>query len=71
MEKRVRHVHLRSKLHERGEWHNRRYVFFPWLNVSGKWLEKAGFRTGDQVAIEVSDGKLTITKAHGDGATGN
>jgi len=51
MEKRVRHVHLRSKLHERGEWHNRRYVFFPWLNVSGKWLEKAGFRTGDQVAI--------------------
>jgi hypothetical protein len=43
----------------------------PWLNVSGKWLEKAGFRTGDQVAIEVSEGKLIITKAQGDGVTGN
>lgn len=25
----------------------------PWLNVSGVWLEQAGFRIGDQVKITV------------------
>jgi len=63
MEKHVRIVHLYDKLHERGEWWCRRYVCFPWLNVSGKWLLDAGFKKGDRVAIEVQQGKLTITKA--------
>ena len=32
----------------------------PWLNVSGLWLEKAGFNIGLQVQIIVRDQELVI-----------
>jgi hypothetical protein len=33
---------------------------FPMLRLSGNWLEDAGFRTGDPIAVEVQDGRLII-----------
>jgi toxic protein SymE len=32
----------------------------PWLNVSGLWLERAGFRMGDQVEITINNQQLII-----------
>lgn len=32
----------------------------PWLNVSGVWLEQAGFNIGLQVEITVRDQELII-----------
>lgn len=32
----------------------------PWLNVSGVWLEQAGFSAGDQVEITVRKHQLII-----------
>ena len=39
----------------------------PWLNLSGLWLERAGFRTGDRVEIRVTNHQLVITNctSHG------
>lgn len=43
------------------------YKEVPWLNVSGQWLQKAGFKIGDAVEIVVEDNVLTIKNAgHGD-----
>lgn len=36
----------------------------PWLNVSGLWLEQAGFNIGDQLRINVENNKLIITNQH-------
>lgn len=33
----------------------------PWLNISGRWLEAAGFKTGDRVEIQVTNHQLVIT----------
>lgn len=40
----------------------------PWLNVSGVWLEQAGFNVGDAVEITIENKMLTIKNiaAHGD-----
>jgi len=35
----------------------------PWLNVSGVWLEQAGFSIGKQVEITVSQNELIIKPA--------
>ncbi len=32
----------------------------PWLNVSGAWLEQAGFKAGATVTITVEENQLTI-----------
>lgn len=32
----------------------------PWLNVSGMWLEQAGFGIGDQIEITVRQNELII-----------
>ncbi|HTN39493.1 MAG TPA: SymE family type I addiction module toxin [Arachidicoccus sp.] len=32
----------------------------PWLNVSGSWLEKLGFRIGEKVNITMQDKRLII-----------
>jgi len=32
----------------------------PWLNVSGVWLEQAGFGIGDQIEITVRQNELII-----------
>lgn len=34
----------------------------PWLNVSGIWLEQAGFCIGDHINIKVSSKRLIITR---------
>lgn len=56
----------RGKLHGQyralsNHWNGGRNL--PWLNVSGLWLEEAGFRVGDPIEIKVSNGKLIIKKA--------
>jgi len=33
----------------------------PFIRLSGKWLERAGFRKGDNVQISVSDGELRLS----------
>lgn len=39
----------------------------PWLNVSGDWLQQAGFAIGDQIEITVGEKELHIKKdGHGD-----
>jgi hypothetical protein len=32
----------------------------PFLRLSGRWLERAGFAIGRRVKVEVSDGRLLI-----------
>ena len=38
----------------------RRERRIPWLSISGRWLEQAGFTPGMQTAITVRRGRLTI-----------
>ena len=35
----------------------------PAIVMQGEWLRELGFGIGDQIQVECSDGKLTITKA--------
>jgi len=35
--------------------------YCPFIRLSGRWLERAGFRLGQTVTVLVEDGKLTIT----------
>ena len=37
----------------------------PNLRLCGGWLAQAGFRSGDYVNVEVSDGRLMITQEGG------
>ncbi len=34
---------------------------YPWIKLSGRWLELAGFEAEQQVRIEVQHGRLVIT----------
>ncbi|MGV7243031.1 SymE family type I addiction module toxin [Caballeronia sp. M23-90] len=36
---------------------------YPWIKVSGRWIEHAGFLPGQQVRITVEHGRLIITAA--------
>ncbi len=64
-------IHTRQvKLHAKSRcisssllWQSR-IIEVPWLNVSGRWLEEAGFRIGDPVVITVNKGKLIIVHRH-------
>jgi hypothetical protein len=38
-----------------------RWVFFPIISLSGKWLLDSGFKIGHVVDITCEEGKLTIT----------
>lgn len=60
----VRFIKLSAKAHPR----DRGYKYLPWLNLSGVWLEQAGFAIGDQLEITVSNGYLEIKNlsTHGD-----
>ncbi|MFD1554504.1 SymE family type I addiction module toxin [Paraburkholderia silviterrae] len=33
----------------------------PWIKLSGRWLELAGFEAGQRVRVEVQHGRLVIT----------
>lgn len=35
----------------------------PWIRLSGRWLEEAGFGIGSQIRVEVQCNKLIITPA--------
>lgn len=35
----------------------------PWLKLSGRWLEHAGFKPRQRLKVEVQLGKLVITHA--------
>ena len=35
----------------------------PWIRLSGRWLEEAGFEIHSQIRVDVEHGKLTITVA--------
>jgi hypothetical protein len=35
--------------------------FVPFIRIRGRWLEAAGFKTGDVVQINIEDQKLTLT----------
>jgi hypothetical protein len=51
----VKVVRLSALYREKG-------VKVPFLRLSGKWLERYGFKVGDIVAIVAEDGVLTISK---------
>jgi len=36
----------------------------PWLNLSGNWLEDAGFAIGEYCQIKVNKNKLVVTKVN-------
>lgn len=40
-----------------------RYVFFPMINLSGKWLTEIGFKSGHIIDVTCEDRKLIITIA--------
>jgi toxic protein SymE len=39
------------------------YPDAPWIRLSGRWLEKAGFEISSKIRVEVEEGKLVITPA--------
>lgn len=52
------------KIHGKSQaraWNNHKDA--PWLNVSGLWLDKAGFNIGCMVEITVAPNQLIIKKA--------
>ena len=62
----TRRIKLQGKYQPRqNSWNGNQEV--PWLNVSGLWLEAAGFKAGDRVEITVSENTLVITNctSHG------
>jgi toxic protein SymE len=67
MAKQTRLVKLHGKYQELKECHNPSGRYVAWLNVSGLWLEKAGFNVGDQVEITVGEETLMIKRKPGHG----
>jgi len=62
----IRQIKLQGKYQPRQTaWNGTREV--PWLNVSGLWLEQAGFKAGDRVEITVTENTLVITNCTGNG----
>jgi len=41
----------------------RRYVYYPEIRLTGKWLQDTGFKTGMKVKITCAHRKLVITVA--------
>lgn len=62
----IRKAKLHTKYHPATKpWRTDREV--PWLNLSGRWLEEAGFRAGDAVDIRVEENMLIIkNRGYGD-----
>lgn len=50
----------KAKLHYKTAPRLVEYKKVPWLNLSGFWLEKAGFEIGDSIGITVNEGALII-----------
>ncbi|MBC9914064.1 SymE family type I addiction module toxin [Chitinophaga varians] len=43
------------------------YREVPLLRIGGLWMEKVGFKVGDQIEIKVENGALVIKKLRGHG----
>lgn len=74
MENRTRRARLHGKFRKGkfiwgSNYNSGRYV--PWLNVNGLWLERAGFKVGDQIEIDATSNQLIIRKLSADGDHGN
>jgi toxic protein SymE len=39
------------------------YPDAPWIRLTGRWLEDAGFKIASRVRVEVEKGRLIITPA--------
>jgi hypothetical protein len=39
-----------------------KYKMHPWINLSGQWLQDAGFHVVDPIIISVLENKLIISK---------
>ncbi|CAB3764202.1 hypothetical protein LMG29739_04274 [Paraburkholderia solisilvae] len=44
-------------------WEKEDYPPAPWIRLSGRWLNEAGFPISSKVRVEVQKGKLVITPA--------
>lgn len=53
-------MHYKTVPNKQGLWPN--FIRTPWLNLSGHWLEKAGFPVGEPIVITVLKNKLIISK---------
>ena len=71
MEKKIRRakIHALYRRQEMVQWFPKkdsgRYV--PWLRVNGLWLERAGFKIGDRIEIDVTNNRLIIKNISADG----
>jgi len=69
-DKRVREVKIYSQWrHASKRWLGQNKEV-PWLNVSGLWLEQAGFNIGDRLKITVENGRLIIINQRANGDQG-
>lgn len=41
----------------------------PMIRIKGRWLRDAGFEIGDRIAVQISEGKLIVTKIPEGGGT--
>jgi toxic protein SymE len=57
MDNTMKQVKLHSKSRMSGD---RLVKNVPWLNLSGLWLESAGFNVGQRIEIAIADKQLTI-----------
>jgi toxic protein SymE len=56
----IRQVKLYGKYRPSKDWRSASGQSVPWLNVSGRWLEQAGFHIDDPIEISVSNNQLII-----------
>lgn len=36
----------------------------PFIRLTGKWLESAGFHPGQKIALRISSAEIVITRSH-------
>lgn len=60
----VRKLHVGAQYRASNSKSTERQV--PHLRLTGEWMERAGFRPGDSVTVELEEGRLTISLKTGD-----
>lgn len=50
----------KAKLHYKSSERLCEWIKVPWLNLSGLWLQKAGFDIGDSISISIEEERLII-----------
>lgn len=50
----------KAKLHYKSSERLCHWIKVPWLNLSGLWLQRAGFEIGDSISIAIEERKLII-----------